>query len=506
VRELAEGSTVAGRYTIVRLLGRGATKEVYLAEDKLAGSHVALALLTGAGASDPVLAARFSRECRAASVLRSPHVVRVFDVGKLADGTRYLATEAVLGRELAEAMSHGPIGPELAARFVIHVLAGLAEAHQRGIFHRDVKPENVLLAPTNEGEIAKLTDFGLAKVHDASLEGSIMLRTAQNIVVGTPEYMSPEQWQGGRIDARSDVYSTGVMLFEMLLGHCPFESKVLHAICVGHLTSPVPDFPASASSAIRALEPVVRRSLAKNPDERFQSADEMRYAVEAASGLRLDYEECVTERNLLGRFVRAELVCEAWPGAVSFIAASNVVLGRNSSAHVVVRCVPDNAENDVRSHTVSRQHAQLEWRGGRAVLNDLGSRSGTFVKGRAVTPNEPVELQNGDEIALGPHVRLAFEHAAAAAGELPRWARLVRTDDFGSGQVVVLVLTEAKISSAADASVWVPPGPAGGDMLRIRSDRTGLTVASLGAIEASPLTDGQTLRLGRLAISVALET
>ena len=157
VSELAAGTVVAGRYAIVRPLGRGATKQVYLADDRLFDSQVALALLIQEDGGDPTLAARFSREGRAASVLRSPFVVRVYDVGKLSDGTRYLATEAVIGRGLDAALADGAVAPEKAARWTIHVLAALTEAHSRGVLHRDVKPENVLLAPTPNGEIAWLS-------------------------------------------------------------------------------------------------------------------------------------------------------------------------------------------------------------------------------------------------------------------------------------------------------------------------------------------------------------
>ena len=214
---------VAGRYAIVRPLGRGATKQVFLADDRLAGGQVALALLVADDGIDPTMAARFSREGKAASVLRSRYTVQVFDSGKLADGTRYLASEAVIGRGLDEALGRGAVAPALAARWTAQVLVALSEAHARGIFHRDVKPENVLLAPSGAGEVAKLTDCGLAKVLDSALEGAMQLRTAQNVVLGTPEYMAPEQWQGGVVDARTDVYATGVMLYELLVGRPPFE-------------------------------------------------------------------------------------------------------------------------------------------------------------------------------------------------------------------------------------------------------------------------------------------
>jgi hypothetical protein len=503
VSELAPGVLVAGRYAIVRLLGRGATKQVYLAEDKLAGMQVALALLIPEGSPDPTLAARFSREGKAASVLRSPFVVRVFDVGKLPDGTRYLANEAVLGRGLDEALSGGPVAADLAARWTTQVLTALSEAHARGIMHRDVKPENVLLEPTPGGEIARLTDFGLAKVLDGALEGSFQLRTAQNIVLGTPEYMAPEQWQGGGIDARTDLYAVGAMLHELVVGRPPFESKFLHALCVAHVTQPPPTFPAHVSDAARPLEPIVLRALAKRSEDRFESAAAMREAIERAMGFVLEVPATPTRAGPAVRCARAELLSDAFAGPVSLVATPNVVMGREDSSHIVLRCVPLTDENVLRTRTVSRQHARIDWRGGKAFITDLDSRTGTRVGDRSVR-GEPVALAHGDVIAIGKHVQLRFEHAPATEGALPRWARLTRVDASGGGQTYVLVLTEAKFSSGSDAAVQLPASLAAGDILRVRAEDDGLVVVALGAEGSMPLQDGQLLRVGRVEINVAI--
>ncbi|MEZ4394650.1 MAG: serine/threonine-protein kinase, partial [Polyangiales bacterium] len=177
---LDPGTLVVGRYQVVRSLGEGSVKRVFLAYDRLAQRQVALCLLRGEFGPDTHIGARFSREGRAAAALLSPYVVRVFDVGKTALGTRYLATEAVLGRGLDEALAYGAVPARIAVLWAAQVLAGLEEAHRRGVVHRDVKPENVMLA-SGDGviETAKLTDFGLAKLADPSLEGSIHLRTTQ---------------------------------------------------------------------------------------------------------------------------------------------------------------------------------------------------------------------------------------------------------------------------------------------------------------------------------------
>ncbi len=505
VDDLSPGSRVAGRYEVIRLLGRGAVKRVYLARDLLSGAAVAVALLQRRAGADPTLGPRFSREARAASVLSSPYVVRVLDVGKLDDGERYLVTEAVLGRGLDEAIADGPAPPMSAAVWTAEVLAALTEAHSRGVLHRDVKPENVLLEPAREhpvGEMARLTDFGLAKVLDASLEGSVMLRTAQGAVMGTADYMSPEQWQGGAVDPRSDLYSVGAMLYELLTGRAPFEGDSLRALAAAHVLQPPPPFGASLPAAARAFEPLVRRALAKRPSERFQGADEMRDAIERAGGFRLPAPtivECDDDAPL----ARAELVTDAGVGPVQVVSAARVILGR--TGHVVPRCVPFTPENDRRGRTLSRRHARLWWRGGVALLEDLRSSTGTSVSGRAVDPAAPgVALRDGDVIALGPHVRLRFEHAPSPRGVLPRWARLTRVDPHGAGLVHLLVLTEADVSGDEGAAVALPASLARGERLKLVPAGEGLSF-STGASELSTARDGACARVGDVTITFAVE-
>ena len=506
VDDLPAGARVAGRYEVVRRLGRGSAKVVYLADDLLARHPVALALLVPRGEADPTLGPRFSREARAASALTSRYVVRVLDVGKTADGLRYLATEAVIGRGLDEALADGPCPPTAAAMWTAEVLAALEEAHGRGILHRDVKPENVMLAPDPAhpvGEVARLTDFGLAKVLDRALEGSVILQTAQGAVMGTADYMPPEQWAGGAVDPRTDLYAVGVMLYELLTGRCPFRGETLREICAAHLTAPVPPFGAGVSDAARAFEPVVRRALAKRPGERFRGADEMRGAIEAVGGFAIDARVSQDVEAAEGDFfARAEMVTDAGVGPVQILFAPRVVLGR--AGHVVVRCVPFSPENDGRSRTLSRRHARLEWRGGAAFLRDLGSSTGTAVNGRRVDPRgAEAPLRDGDVIALGPHVRLRFEHARALAGVLPDWARLTRDDPYGVGLIHLLVLNVAEVSGAPGAAIRLPTERARAERAELALVDGDLVVTAGGA--TSPLRDGMAARVGDVAISFARE-
>jgi len=505
VDELPSGTRVAGRYEVVRRLGRGSAKVVYLADDLLARRPVALALLVPRADADPTLGPRFSREARAASVLTSRHVVRVLDVGKTAEGLRYLVTEAVIGRGLDDAIADGAAPPMAAAMWTAEVLAALEEAHGRGILHRDVKPENVLLAPDAThplGEAARLTDFGLAKVLDAALEGSVILRTAQGAVMGTADYMPPEQWAGDAIDPRTDLYAVGVMLYELLTGRCPFRGDTLREICAAHLTASVPDFGGDVSDAARAFEPIVRRALAKRPADRFAGADEMRAAIEAAGGFTIDAGSAREVEVPEGAFARAEMVTDAGVGPVQILVAPRVVLGR--AGHVVLRCVPFSPENDARVRTLSRRHARLDWRGGAAFLRDLGSATGTAVNGRRLDPRgEEAALRDGDLIALGPHVRLRFEQAFAMAGVLPGWARLTREDPYGAGLLHLLVLDVAEVSGAVGAAIRLPPGRArDGRLVLACGDGELVAIAGGGSL---PVRDGMTVRVGDVAISFACE-
>lgn len=507
--DLASGTLYAGRYAVVRLLGRGSVKQVYLAYDRLTQTQVALSRLAERHGSDVLVGARFSREARASSALASPFTVRVFDAGKTADGERYLVSEAVLGRGLDQAVTAGPIAPTVAGTWAVEVLCALSEAHGRGLIHRDVKPENVMLAKTDGdpvGEVARLTDFGLAKILDQSLEGSVVVHTAAGVVMGTPDYMSPEQWAGAALDGRTDIYAVGIMLYEMLLGRLPFEAPSLHELAAMHCHASVPAFPADAPAQALAYEAIVRRALAKRPDERWSTADAMRGAIESAGGIRLPppptVRALIPDDEVLGAAGYVELMSDAGVGPVQVLATPRLVLGR--TGHVVARCLPLNSENDNRSRSVSRRHARIEWHGGYASISDLHSASGTSVNGRSLAPGrEAFRLEHGDEIALGPHVRFLFEHAATSAGALPPWARLTRLDRHGVGIAHVLVLTEATISSSHDAAIIAPHGAL--DARLILRARSGRLVALRDENEMpTELRDGQRWRLGETTWTVAI--
>src|SRR5215218_10941097 len=211
---IAPDTLVDGRYRIIRRLGSGGMADVYSAEDTQLGREVALKVLYRRLAEDDEFVERFRREASAAAGLQHPNVVQVFDRGEW-DGTYYIAMEFLPGRSLKEAVrDDGPLDPDAAVEITLGVLKALRFAHRRGIVHRDIKPHNVMLDA--EGRV-KVTDFGIARAgaSDMTETGSIM---------GTAQYLSPEQAQGHPVDARADLYSIGVVLYELLTGRVPFDA------------------------------------------------------------------------------------------------------------------------------------------------------------------------------------------------------------------------------------------------------------------------------------------
>jgi serine/threonine protein kinase len=276
---LSLGAEFAG-YVIVDVIGRGGMGVIYRASQLRPERPVALKVVAPELAADVDFRARFLREAQIAASIEHPHVVPVLGVGE-EDGLLFIAMRLIPGRDLAAVIgADGRLEPERAARIVDQVADALDTAHEQGLVHRDVKPANVLVESRRRGEHAYLTDFGLTK--SMALSGGL---TSTGVVVGTTNYMPPEQWQGGRLDARVDVYSLGCVLFEALTGRVPYEREGQAARMYAHLTEPPPKV-SSLVPAAAAFDDVIVRALAKDPADRYPSAGDLGYAAVAAADSR----------------------------------------------------------------------------------------------------------------------------------------------------------------------------------------------------------------------------
>lgn len=270
---LATGTVVDGRYKINSRIGSGGMADVYLADDQHLGRPVALKVMHDRFASDPQFVQRFEREAQAAAGLQHKNVVNVFDRGQV-DKTYYIAMEYLPGRSLKDVIvAMGALDPKLAIHITLQILAAAKFAHQKGIVHRDIKPQNVMI--DDEWNV-KVTDFGIAhNPVDADL-------TQTGQMVGTAQYISPEQAQGKTVSNASDLYSVGVVLFEMLTGKVPFDGEASVAIALQHINEPTPK-PSSVNPAVPpVLDAVVLKAMAKSPVERYANADEFTLALERA--------------------------------------------------------------------------------------------------------------------------------------------------------------------------------------------------------------------------------
>ena len=258
-----------GRYELQRRLARGGMADVFLARDRLLDRPVAIKVLFPDLAGDPAFVERFRREAQAAANLNHPNIVSIFDWGQQ-DDTYFIVMEFIDGRSLADLIrTQGVLDADRAAEITSDVAAALGFAHRSGVIHRDVKPGNVLI--TSDGQV-KVADFGIATV----LSDTNTDLTRAGTVMGTATYFSPEQAQGRSVDARSDLYSLGAVLFEMVVGRPPFKGDTPLAVAIKHVQEPPPSPRALGANMAESLEAITLKLLAKNPDNRYPSADDLR--------------------------------------------------------------------------------------------------------------------------------------------------------------------------------------------------------------------------------------
>lgn len=261
------GKIFAGRYRIIKQIGRGGMADVYLVKDLiLDGEEVAVKVLRTNYQTDPIAVARFQREARAMADLDHPHIVRITDIGE-EEGQQYLAMEYVAGLDLKRYIKeHAPLSNEEVVRIMGQILLAMRLAHTHGIVHRDLKPQNVLLTPDGD---AKVTDFGIAV---AFAETSL---TQTNSMLGSVHYLSPEQARGSKATVQSDIYAMGIIFYEMLTGHIPYDGDSAVTIALQHFQKPLPSVIAENPNVPQPLENVVIKATAKKLTDRYQSVAEM---------------------------------------------------------------------------------------------------------------------------------------------------------------------------------------------------------------------------------------
>jgi serine/threonine-protein kinase len=321
------GVVVAERYRIVEPLGRGGMGIVYKVEHIRIGKLLAMKLLTGELSRNPEVVRRFKQEALTASKLSSANTVQVFDFGA-AEGLTYLVMELIAGEDLARTLrTLGPMPFSRLGKIVIQVCSSLAEAHQKGIVHRDVKPENVMLLRARDNtDVAKVLDFGLAKLREGAELNDV---TSQGAIVGTPYFMAPEQIRGESVDHRADIYALGALMYRALTGHYPFNGPTPMAVFTKHLTEP-PVPPASRAPELGippAVSAIVLKALAKSPADRFQKIEELQAAlVEEVRASGTSSVETLLDSGQLRRLakVAAEAAAEG-PAAAAEIATRDEV-------------------------------------------------------------------------------------------------------------------------------------------------------------------------------------
>ncbi len=370
--EQAIGRILDGKYRLDGFLKRGGMGSVYRGTHILLNKPVAVKLIRSELITSQDIVERFFREARAAAKLSHPNIVTVHDLGQDKDGTLYIAMEIVDGESLKDLIvAQGPWASARALRFCRAVASALSLAHRNGIVHRDLKPQNIMVFRDSEGnESPKLLDFGIAK----TLEPDSPALTSTGMVLGTPHYMSSEQAKGMPADQRSDIYALGVILYEMLVGKVPFDDKSIPSILVKHLTEP-PRPPSTLRGDIpREVETLVLRCLEKDPDKRFQTADDLGKALAA----RVETESHrVLDPTIATVPPTEQLTVESRPGLTG---AGGASAARASAPVPFPPPLPaGEATRKMESGTVRAREVQAQAPRPQPVQPQGGSRSGLFL-------------------------------------------------------------------------------------------------------------------------------
>jgi serine/threonine protein kinase len=396
VEDRLVGATLDGTYEVERFLGRGGMGAVYLARHRLTERPVAIKVLSEDAGADPSRVQRFIIEGKAACRFLHPNAVIVYDLRTSAEGVLYMALEYVDGESLGRMLHRGArFSPEEALRILEPVASVLDAAHASGVVHRDVKPDNIMLGRgLGEEPTVKVLDLGIAKLREVETD------LTKGAAIGTPPYMSPEQWGGAalaaakEIDGRADVYSLGVVAYEMVVGARPFAGPQREDYRRQHLTEEPPAAHAVHPAVPAPFGDAIRRALSKDRAMRQATAGELVAQLRAALGAGAPYAARPGAADALD--TRAE--AEAPPGR-----PREWIVGSDPQCAVVVP-----------KRTVSRRHCRLVESEGGYLLEDLGSTNGTFVNGIRIVG--PVAVTPRDRIMLGAHEEFPWPTDALPPG------------------------------------------------------------------------------------------
>lgn len=391
------GRLLKNRYKLIDERGRGSMATVYIGRDLESNRIYAVKVLSREAAADNELKERFEREFELLSRISGPHVVAPVDFGE-DKGSLFIVMDYVDGHTLKHAvLTGGPFNPKRAVDVIEQSAAGVASAAARGVTHRDIKPQNLLLQV--DGTV-KLTDFGLARANESK---DI---TVTGFFVGTPFYVSPEQVEDSRkVDTRADLYSLGCVFFELLSGRVPYDGEHAWDVVMKHLNGPIPQITTLRPDLPVSFNAFFQRALAKRPEMRFQTCDEFVAAADALLGADHAGTRATPSGSgdIEGRGVAA-LVASG--GQVFPLTAADMIIGRSDAARGVYPAI-DLLSLDP-SQTVSRRHARYIRRDNGYFIEDLNAYNRTRLNGELLVPHQDVEIHDGDTLRLG-NIDLRFE-------------------------------------------------------------------------------------------------